>query len=487
MSVFARVRALLRPDVDRTYAADVKPLMDFSTLDVEKIRTNLALSKRAAERGSRNEPPSDAVGLDGVELDIVNAISSLRSEAFENYHKQTSAYDGRLARLDLRTIVPEIRTMLHDAEADFNAEVTKDTNYVFAKKNEVTEADGAYQTFRARHRIERLPETEKNPVLAFGVLLLIFLGETAANSGFFSATHPGGLFGAMFEAAVISIINLATGFLLGIIALRYIRLPSPLWRLSMALLAVALVALAVVFNVFAAHYRDAFALIPSDADDFMVRASRTALTNLVTTQYALQGFQSYIMVLVGLLVVTYATYKGLSWVDAYPGYGAAYRRYLSRLHEYLRLIDELVRNVQDRKDQAIGELRESITDIRRRDEEYGVVISERSRLTHRYNAYLDSLERAAEALVSGYREANRAARTQSPPKTFAQPWRAGWTREAVLADTGKDERKHAVEELLVAIAQSQTKLLEAFNSALKEYEKLRDFGVRENASAFRKA
>ncbi|SKA41350.1 hypothetical protein SAMN02745126_06494 [Enhydrobacter aerosaccus] len=476
MSVFDRVRALVRPEVDRTYTADIKPLMDFSTLDLEKIRTDLAIAKRGSERGSQNEPPSSASSLDEVELDIVDSISSLRNEAFENYHKQTSAYDGRLARLDLRTIVPEIKTMLHDAEADFGAEVTKDTNYVFAKKQEVTEAEEAYKLFRSRNKLEKLPELEKNPALAFAILLSIFVVETIANSGFFSATHPGGLLGAIFEAAAISVINLAVGFLLGIVALRYIRLPSAVWRLSMTLLAITLISLAVVFNFFAAHYRDAFALVSPEADDFMLRASRMALANLVSKKYELVGFQSYLMVLVGLLVVTYATYKGMTWVDPYPGYGVVYRRYLLRRHEYLRLVDELVRNLQNRKDQAVAELRESITDIRRRDEEYGVVISERSRLTHRYNAYLDSLERASEALVAGYREANRKARSEPPPKTFEQPWRPGWSKETVLGDTSKEERKAAIEELLTAIASSQTELLEAFNAALKEYERLRDFG-----------
>ncbi len=414
--------------------------------------------------------------MDEVELDVVNAVSSLRNEAFENFHKQQSVYDGRLARLDLRTIVPEVKTMLHDAEADFNAEVQKDTNYVFAKKGQVIEAETAYTNYRRKHDLERLAEVEKNPVLAMGILLIIFIVETAANSGFFSATHPGGIFGAVFEAAGISVINLATGFLLGIVALRYIRLPSFVWGVSMALLTVLLVSLAIVFNFFAAHYRDAFSLIPPDAEDFMLRASRTALSNLVASKYALVGFQSYLMVLVGLLVVVYATYKGMTWLDAYPGYGAAYKRHLARMGEYLRLIDELVRNLQQRKDQAIAELRESITDIRRRDEEYGVVVSERSRLTHRFNGYLESLERSTEALVSGYREANRAARKDPAPKTFSQPWKSGWSRETVLGDTSKEERKHAVEGLLAAIAQSQAKLLEAFNGALKEYEKLRDFG-----------
>ncbi|UYN96081.1 MAG: phage holin family protein [Enhydrobacter sp.] len=483
MSVFDRVRALLRPEVDRTYAADIKPLMDFSTVDLEKIRTDLAIVRRGAERGAQNEPPSNASGLDEVELEIVNAVSSLRNEGFENYHKQTSAYDGRLARLDLRTIVPQIKTMLHDAEADFGAAVTTDTNYVFAKKDEVTEAQAAYDSFRGRHRLDRLPELEKNPILAFGILLVIFLAETVANSGFFSATHPGGWLGAVFEAAAISVINLAIGFILGIFALRYIRLPSFLWRLPMGILTVFLVGFAIIFNVFAAHYRDAFALVPPEADNFMLEASRLALSKLISAKYALVGFQSYLMVLVGLLVVTYASYKGLAWLDPYPGYGAVYRRHLFRRNEYLRLIDELVRNLQDRKDQAIAELRESIADIRRRDEEYGVVISERSRLTHRFNSYQDSLERGAEALLAGYRGANRKARTEPQPQTFGQPWRAGWSREVVLGDTSKEERRTAVEELLSAIAVSQTKLLEAFNGALKEYEKLRDFGAGARPSA----
>ncbi len=217
--------------------------------------------------------------------------------------------------------------MLHDAEADFNAEVQKDTNYVFAKKAEVTTTREAYHTFRKRFHLDRLAEVERNPTLSLAILVAIFFVETAANSGFFSATHPGGLFGAVFEAAGISAINLATGFVLGVFALRYIRLPSLFWKISMAMVSAALIGLALAFNVFAAHYRDAFSLIPADADNFMLRASQTAMSNLLTSKLQLLGFQSYIMVLVGLFVVLYATYKGISWDDPFPGYGSRYKRY----------------------------------------------------------------------------------------------------------------------------------------------------------------
>ncbi len=196
-------------------------------------------------------------------------------------------------------------------------------------------------------------------------------------------------------------------------------------------------------------------------------------------KHELLGFQSYLMVLVGLVVVSYATYKGISWLDPFPGYGTLYKRYQARLQEYISLIDALIRGLQDRKDQAIVELRECITDIRRRDEEYGTIVSERARLTHRYNGYLDALQRAAEGLLSAYREANRAARADPPPKTFASVWQTGWPKEIVPGDDAKDERRRASDELLSAIAHSQAKLLEAFNGALGEYDKLRDFSKAE--------
>jgi hypothetical protein len=257
--------------------------------------------------------------MDEVELEVVSAVSSLRNEAVENFHKQQSTYDGRLARLDLRTIVPEVKTMLHDAEADFNAEVQKNTNYVFVKKRQVIEAETAYIDYRRAHGLTRQATVEKNSVLAVAILLVIFVAETAANSGFFSATHPGGLFGAVFEAAGISAINLAVGFLLGRLALRYIRLPSLSWRVLMTLLSGGLVALAVAFNFAAAHYRDAFALVPPDAEDFIRQASSLAQENFVASTVRLLGFQSYLMVLVGLLVVVYAAHKGMTWSDVYPG------------------------------------------------------------------------------------------------------------------------------------------------------------------------
>ena len=37
-----------------------------------------------------------------MELEVIGSVETLRNEAYENYSKQMSVYDGRLARVDLR-------------------------------------------------------------------------------------------------------------------------------------------------------------------------------------------------------------------------------------------------------------------------------------------------------------------------------------------------------------------------------------------------
>ena len=93
MSVVERIRAVRGPEVDRTYMADNKALMGFSTVDLEKVRADLALAKRGSVGGSRNGPPSDAAGMDEVELEVINAVSTPASVAVG--HRADPCPDGR--------------------------------------------------------------------------------------------------------------------------------------------------------------------------------------------------------------------------------------------------------------------------------------------------------------------------------------------------------------------------------------------------------
>lgn len=473
MGVFSAIRNAVRRD-DRSVAVDDKLASEFPPPDVDKLKDALALESLGKERGARNEPPEDTASLDEVELQVVSAMSSLQEEAYDVLSRQTSVYDGRLARADLRTLAPEIKNALSAAEADFSAEVQKDTNYVFAGQADLRKVQQAYDDFRKDHGINRLPIEPAHAILGFGILALMFVVESAANASFFSTTHPGGLFGAVFEAAAISIVNIAIGFIIGILCLRYIQLPSVFWKLGMTLLLGALLVGAVVFNFAAAHYREAFQLISPDVEGFMAKASALAIELVKQRRWNLAGFQSYLMVVVGLLIVALAAYKGYTWLDPYPGYGRVAGHLRDETHKYLALIDDLVDQLKGRNKEAVDDIRGSIIDIRRRDEEYGTIVAQRARLAVRYNAHLDSLQRVGDTLLKMYRAANRAARKTAAPKAFGKSWQPGWTKEAVLQDTTVEERKAAVSELLEAISSSQERLLARFRDALSEYARLRD-------------
>jgi len=473
MSVFSAIRNAIRRD-DRSVALDDKLATEFAPPDIDKLRLALSLDELGKERGQRNEPPSGAASLDEVELQIVAALSTLRDESYDILARQMSVYDGRLARADLRTLAPEIKNALSAAEADFSAEVQKDTNYVFAGQAELRKVQEAYNDFRGENHIRRLAVEPSSTVLSFGLLAILFIVESAANASFFSATHPGGLVGALFEAAAISVINIAAGFVMGNLCLRYMQLPNLLWKTGMLIVLIGLILGAVVFNFAAAHYREAFHLVPPDAEDFMARASGLAIELVKERRWNLAGFQSYLMVVVGLLVVMLATYKGYTWIDPYPGFGSIAGRLQSQTQSYLSLIDGLVDQLKGRNKAAVDDIRDSIVDIRRRDEEYETIAAQRARLTIRYNSHLDSLQRTGETLLKSYRASNRAARTTAPPANFNEPWQPSWVKEEVLRDTTVAERKAAVRELLDAISKAQERLLERFGAALAEYEKLRD-------------
>lgn len=475
MSVFRTIRDIVKATGDRTGTIDDRPSMRFPSLDLDKLKTALKLEERGLERGKRNEPPSETSSLDEVELDVVAAIGSLKDEGHDVFAKRMDVYDSRLNQIDLRAMVPTVKNALGSAEADFSAEVQKDTNYVFNGQEELTLAEESYRLFRKRHDLEhRLPADPSNAVFSFGIVAILFVLETVANASFFSATHPGGWLGAVFEAAGISVINLALGLILGLGCLRYVKLKGFGWRLSMGLAIPAFILAAIIWNFFAAHYRDAFQAIPPDAENFMAQASTMALSLLLERRWSLSGFQSYLMVAVGLLVVCIATFKGYTWTDSFPGYATVYGRYRRQTARYLSLIDQLVSDLQKRNADARDEIREVLIDINRSSQEYGTVIAQRTRFVDQYNAYLDGLQRTGDGLLQTYRSANRQARSTQAPSTFNKPWQPRWSRELVGKDTSGKERKAAADELIEAITASQERLLIVFREALAQYERLRD-------------
>src|SRR5262249_1958023 len=152
-------------------------------------------------------------------------------------------------------------------------------------------------------------------------LLSIFVAiESVLNGMFFAKGSEFGLLGGVGTAIGISLTNVVSSFLLGLWPARWVNHRNVLAK--MCGLAVTVVGLSslIGLHAFAAHLRDAVVAVGEQ------RALSEAIAALTSTPWRLNDLNSYYLFGLGLLFTLGAFYKGVTFDDPYPRYGAIARR-----------------------------------------------------------------------------------------------------------------------------------------------------------------
>jgi hypothetical protein len=152
--------------------------------------------------------------------------------------------------------------------------------------------------------------------------------------------------------------------------------------------------------------------------------------------------------------------------DPYPGYATLEKR-LAEAHEaYIRQKSELIAKLLEIRDEAIEILEEANRDLSIRRSEHDAILEGRARLARLFAAHQSHLERAANALLAVYHEANKQQRkTPSPPRFSARltldkfPIEEGW-----LETTARDDLRRS-------IADSQATLVGQVQAIHAEFER----------------
>jgi hypothetical protein len=152
--------------------------------------------------------------------------------------------------------------------------------------------------------------------------------------------------------------------------------------------------------------------------------------------------------------------------DPYPGYATLERR-LAEAHEaYIRQKSELIAKLLEIRDEAIEILEEANRDLSIRRSEHDAILEGRARLARLFAAHQSHLERATNALLAVYREANKRQRKTSPPPRFSVPLtldkfpiEEGW-----LETTARDDLRRS-------IADSQAMLVGQVQAIHAEFER----------------
>ncbi|MEM7766258.1 MAG: hypothetical protein AAF253_02075 [Pseudomonadota bacterium] len=226
---------------------------------------------------------------------------------------------------------------------------------------------------RGIHYISDHPQVR---LLNLSVVALLVLFESAANAYFFAQQSEFGISGGLFQAAAVSLANVATSyFIIGFWGLRHASMPTggtPIWRPQrrdvirlFGIFAIVIgVVMVLLVNLSAAHYRNIIDLRAENLDPasdvlftfprFWMSADTcsailgseigasigSAATSAMCRPFALHSLDAMVLFALGLAISAIAAFEGRRADSAFPGFSDAARSIERARRDLLDALDD---------------------------------------------------------------------------------------------------------------------------------------------------
>ena len=240
-------------------------------------------------------------------------------------------------------------------------------------------------TGRGVHYISSHP---KVPMLQLSIIALMIIFESAANAYFFAKESEFGLAGGIFQAAAVSLANVATAFfVVGYWGMRHISMPFDRdnWfsrrnlYVVMGLVAIV-VGLSLVFlvNLSAAHYRNILDMqalgqeLPDDLPTTVIphfivdpavcekilssplgETLGSAATNAMCRPFALHSLDAMVLFALGLAIAAFAAFEGRRLDSPFPGFSDSARGLESARNDLRDALYDFEESYDDIKDMVL--------------------------------------------------------------------------------------------------------------------------------------
>ena len=183
-------------------------------------------------------------------------------------------------------------------------------------------------------------------------------------------------------------------------------------------------------------------------------ADQEALCLFLASPFGLNGFYSYMLLLIGLAMCAAAAMDWFKTDDPYPGYGKRERHRRDTDEKLLADRRELLRDLNELHDEASRRLR---TDFRDPVDQWQLVVGTHNKLLARHTDLCDyarDLEKSCGSALDRYRNENREARSTDAPQIWQTPWSADWelpeapAKSELPSEAEAEERSREMHKLL---------------------------------------
>ncbi|MDO1560120.1 hypothetical protein Q0812_11850 [Brevundimonas sp. 2R-24] len=399
--LFARREPLLAPMED-----------PFIQIDREATSERLRLRERGTEQGALEQPPSHLRTLDFVEAEIATHVLEVYARAQSDAANSIRTYDGRSAELALLGSTSSIAASARLAVSDFRASVGNALNRLANRKDDIESSYSELREFCLEHGLRRPAHRALSGPAGWGAIVGAWGVETLLNASLLRQNDDMGYLGGVVAAGTIGALNVGIAAVVGRLVWPQTLHRAPMRKVIGWTVTALWIVLMLVWNVGAAHYRDAKV---SGVENPEVQA-------LAMMSGAPDSIYSWALLLAGILFAALAALSGFRMDDPYPGFGRVSRRHDERCDAYASAVESATAELQEIRDEAVDEVASVRDELAGQAAERGQILAARAAFVRRFDEFSNQLEVIANSLLQDYRAANQAARSTPSPPTFSTPW-----------------------------------------------------------------
>ena len=388
-------------------------------VDDSLVAEELDVHGRGSGDGRKGRPASDATGFTLTETEITGFFQRKAQVAASYFRNKILDLQKVAKQKSLTKYDNELKAVIPTFKAEIEAIVTTSKAHLSDARRRENELHDEYMRFRRQNKISGLANYPDSKILLVAVVTAILLVEAILNGYFFAKANEFGLVGGIGQALITAGINIAIGWLFGRFLFTQINHCNR-FRSYLAIIVVPLTFVAVVifYNLFIGHFRDALAIAHDTTAMQYTDVGKDVLQSVLNQPLTLHSFDSWLLVLLGIIFALVAAVDGYVFNDPYPGYGRVAKRYEDARHDYMDDKRDLMDQLAELRDDELDEVDDIKNHIEAQSGLIQNVITWSKKSESDARGYLNDLELKCNHVLQLYRTSNTEARSDKAPDYF---------------------------------------------------------------------
>ena len=174
----------------------------------------------------------------------------------------------------------------------------------------------------------------------------------------------------------------------------------------------------IFYNLFIGHFRDALAAAMDATGLAIADVGQDVLQSVMNDPVGLQNFDSWLLVMLGIIFALVAAVDGYFFNDPYPGYGRVGKRYEDARRDYMDDKNDLMGQLAELRDDEEDAVEAIKSEIETQARLIQDVVTWSKKCEQESKGYLNDLSMKCNHVLQLYRTSNTAARSDSGPAYF---------------------------------------------------------------------